>query len=187
MLPLLEIAYALRGLWRLVHLDPRGLEYFDRSIAGFWRSFRVAFLILPAYALLIPARMTLDPPTAGWPRIFAVEILTYIIGWIAFPVAAYEICRRIGRENEFPGLIVIYNWANVPSVVLWIIVVGFLVSPSLIGLGILLSYATQAALFGFVWFISRTALGVDGMTALVFAILDFGLSKILSELTHFME
>src|SRR5262245_21915267 len=96
MLPLIEIAYALRGLWRLVHLDPRGLEYFDRSIGGFWRSFRVAFLVLPAYVLLIPARMTMDPPTGSWQRIFAVEILIYLISWLVFPVAAYE--RRVGTE-----------------------------------------------------------------------------------------
>jgi hypothetical protein len=186
-MPLLEIVYALRGLWRLVHLDPHGVDYFDRSIAGFWRSFRVAFLVLPAYVLLIPARMTLDPPSGSWERIFAVEILTYLIGWLAFPVAAYEICRRIGRDAEYPGLVVVYNWASIPSVLLLIIVAGCLISPSLLWLGILLSYATQAALFGFVWFISRTTLGVDGMTALIFAVLDFALSKILGGLTHFME
>src|SRR5262249_52407356 len=99
----------------------------------------------------------------------------------------YEICRRIGREAEFPGLIVVYNWANVPSVLLWIIVAGFLISPSLLKLGILLSYATQTTVFSFVWFISRTALGVDGMTALIFAILDFAVSNILAALTHLME
>jgi len=187
MLPFLEIAYALRGLWRLVHLDPRGLDYFDRSIGGFWRSFRLALLLLPPYALLIPARMTISPPSASWLQVMIVEILIYIVSWFIFPVAAYEICRRIGRSAEYVGLIVVYNWSNILSVALNVVVVGFALSPSLVLLAYLLFYLGQAAWFGYVWFISRAALGIDGMIALIFAVLDFAISKVLNELIHFME
>ena len=44
-----EFVYVLRGLSRLVQFDIGGLGYFDRSIEGFWRSFRVALLIAPLY------------------------------------------------------------------------------------------------------------------------------------------
>ena len=37
-----EVSYGLFGAWRLAHLDRRGMEYFDTSIDGFWRSFWAA-------------------------------------------------------------------------------------------------------------------------------------------------
>lgn len=48
-----EIATALYGAYRLARLDPQGMQYFDLSIGGFWRSFFAAVLMAPFFALLI--------------------------------------------------------------------------------------------------------------------------------------
>ena len=48
-----EIAYALYGAWRLARLDSGGMGYFDRSIAGFWKSFFAALLVAPGHILLL--------------------------------------------------------------------------------------------------------------------------------------
>ena len=44
----LEIAYGIYGAWRLARLDVTGMEVFDRTVAGFWKSFFAAVLVAPA-------------------------------------------------------------------------------------------------------------------------------------------
>lgn len=182
-----EILYALRGFGRLFQADPQGLEFFDRSVAGFWRSFRVAFLVLPAYAILIPWQLMAHPPTGGWQRVILVEMLMYIISWLAFPVAAFEICRRIGRETPYFGLIVVYNWSSIVWIAVSIVAVGLQLSPSLGWLGQAIAILGQIAILVFVWFIARIALSVDGMTAFFFAILELGLTWFLWVVKSYIE
>ena len=60
MLSLAEIGPALYGAWRLAHFDPDGMRYFDRSIAGFWRSFRVALLGAPLWIIILAVNLAAD-------------------------------------------------------------------------------------------------------------------------------
>ena len=78
-----EIARAVAGLLRLVRFASSGLGCFDRTWQGFWRWFRVALLILPAYAVILPLEMQVRAPAAGWARVLLVELLIYIVGWVA--------------------------------------------------------------------------------------------------------
>ena len=36
MITLAEVARALQGCWRLARLDPAGMDFFDKTITGFW-------------------------------------------------------------------------------------------------------------------------------------------------------
>jgi hypothetical protein len=182
-----EMNHAVRGIWRLVHLDARGLDHFDRSVAGFWRSFHVAVLVLPAYAVLIPANLAMHPPTGGWQRIMAVELLIYIFAWLAYPVIAYEICRLMKRTDEYVGFIVVYNWSSILGVALSLAVAAAITGGVPRGLCSLLLYLGYGGLLFYTWFISRLALNIDGMTATIFPILEFGLSETLAELKGYME
>ena len=184
MLPLLEIAYALRGLWRLVHLDPRGLEYFDRSVAGFWRSFRVALLVAPAEALLYAGAIQDLKTHASWERLILVEILSYIVGWLVFPVAAYELARRMNRTTEYVGYIVVYNWSAIIAYSLFLLAsaphaAGMVSS----GVGDALSHLGYLVFLGYLWFLAKSALALDGVAAAGFVLLDFGLTMVLSLVT----
>jgi hypothetical protein len=176
-----EFLYVLRGLSRLVQFDIGGLGYFDRSIEGFWRSFRVALLIAPFYAIIIPFDLELIKPTAGWQHIMITEILAYIVGWLLYPLVAYEICRLIGRESEYPGYIVVYNWSKMlivtAQVVVWL--------PTLMGIT---AAETSHSLDRFVyyifliylWFIARAALKIDSFSAIGLVFTGYVLSIVLS-------
>ncbi len=188
MMVAVEIARALGGLWRLINLDPRGLDFFDRTIDGFWRSFRVALYVLPAYALLIPAQLMAERPTASWGRVMIVELLTYIVGWLAFPVIAWELCRRFDRSAAYIGYIVVYNWSAFLAVALALVVstvhlTGFL-SPGFLGL---LGLAAYAAWLGYLWFVTKLALNVDGLVATALVVLEFVLSEVLQQVSFYME
>jgi hypothetical protein len=180
---IVEFVYVLRGLRRLIQFDVGGLGYFDRSIEGFWRSFRVALLIAPLYSIIIPLDLELIKPTAGWQHIMITEILAYIVSWLLFPLVAYEICRLIGREAEYPGYIVVYNWSKMllvsAQVLVWL--------PTLMGV---MTAETSHSLdrivylifLIYLWFIARAALRLDPFSAIgmVFTsfVLTFALGKV---------
>ena len=179
--PFVEIGYAARGLWRLLQFDPSGLEYFDRSIAGFWRSFRVAILVAPLYAPLVPYKLEMIKPTAAWQQIFLVEILTYIVAWFLFPVVSYELCRWLSREAEYPGYIVTYNWSAlalaIGNALIWL--------PTFAGMASVDTSATLAAVLNhafyiYLWFLTRAALKIDSLTAVGLMFVDYVLSFLLT-------
>jgi hypothetical protein len=180
---IVEFVYVLRGLRRLIQFDADGLSYFDRSIEGFWRSFRVALLIAPLYAVVIPFDLALIKPTVGWPHIMMIEILAYVVSWLLYPLVAYEICRRIGREAEYPGYIVVYNWSAIlivtANLLVWL--------PTAMGIT---EADTSSNLFRIVyllfliylWFIARVALRIDPFSAIGLAFTSCVLTILLSKI-----
>src|SRR5258708_7095974 len=51
-----EISDALHGAWRLACLDRRGMAYFARGEAAFWRSFRAAVILYPVFLIMLALR-----------------------------------------------------------------------------------------------------------------------------------
>lgn len=181
MVSLTEVIRALAGIGRLIRLDRQGLDYFDRTIQGFWRSFAVALLVAPFYALLIPQRIEAAKPTVGWPYVMAIETLTYAIRWLLYPTIAFELCRWLKRQSEYPGYITIYNWSAILSVGIQLLVW----LPSYAGLTAAefsqnLHIAAYCLLQIYWWFIAREALKVDGIVAVGLVFTNFALMLILS-------
>ncbi|MBO0735054.1 MAG: hypothetical protein J2P48_00575, partial [Alphaproteobacteria bacterium] len=67
----LEVRLALVGSLRLAKGDRGGLACFDRSLGGFWRSFRAAIIGYPLYLMLLMMRVTV----AQWERSGALQIV----------------------------------------------------------------------------------------------------------------
>src|SRR4051812_6647033 len=108
---LLEAREALLGTLRLARGDRGGLSCFDRSLDGFWRSFRAAFIAYPLYLVLVTMRVSV----AEWERsgglwIAAVETIAYVIAWSAFPLIMLAVTRWLDRSNRFFDFMVPYNW-----------------------------------------------------------------------------
>lgn len=118
MLSRTEIAHGVSGAWRLMWGDGGGLFMLDRTLEGFWRSFRVALLIAPLHVLGSMIVYERTETVASGSLIILVEALRYIIDWTAFPVVLLEIARRAGWSARYLGAVVAMNWANVPVVIL---------------------------------------------------------------------
>ena len=71
-----EVQLALAGCLRLARGDRGGLACFDRSIDGFWRSFRAAVISYPLYLMLLAMRVSVAEwqQSGGW-RIVTVETM----------------------------------------------------------------------------------------------------------------
>lgn len=176
-----EFVYVLRGLRRLVQFDVGGLGYFDRSIEGFWRSFRVALLIAPFSAIIIPYELELIKPTVGWQHLMLTETLFYIVGWVLFPTVAYEICRYMNRETEYPGYIVVYNWSTLllvaAEVIVWLpTLMGITATATSHNLHLLVDHIYLV----YLWFIARATLRIDPFSAVGMVFADYASSVVLA-------
>ena len=119
----LEARLALTGLLRLVRGDRGGLGCFDRSVDGFWRSFRAAIACYPLYLVLLTMRVAAaDWQHSGGLRIATVETIAYILSWTAFPLLMLSLTRRIGRADRFFDFMVPYNWYQLPQSALFVVV-----------------------------------------------------------------
>jgi hypothetical protein len=181
MLSLTEIGPALYGAWRLARFDVNGMRYFDRTVEGFWRSFRVAVLAAPFTALLIGLQLSIMKVSGDWFRILAGESIAYVIGWVAFPLLAYYLTELIDRRAQYVGFIVAYNWSTL--IQLAVILPAALISRSGIlpdGLAQAVTLAANIAVLMYEWFIVRTALSLPGFGAAGVVLIDVIMSIMIN-------
>ena len=180
-----EVQLALAGCLRLARGDRGGLACFDRSLDGFWRSFRAAVICYPLYLVLLAMRVSMaEWQTSGGWRIVTVETIGYVVAWVAFPLLMLNVVRWIGRVDRFFDFMVPYNWCQVPQSALFVLV--GLVSAG----GVLSTQASEAmdlaaaiATLLYEWFIARVALDTTGLVAVFVVVLDLVLGVLISRVT----
>ncbi|MHA1568416.1 MAG: hypothetical protein ACTSXZ_03015 [Alphaproteobacteria bacterium] len=181
-----EITRALYGAWRLARLDPGGLAWFNDSVDGFWRSFFAAAIAAPGFALFVALRLAPLPVTAGPVRLVLIEVIAYVIGWVAFPLLMFYVARLIDRESRYIRFIVAANWAAVLQMALFVIVTGlargFLPDAATAIIG---AVVTGAILF-YQWFIARTALSVPGVAAAGIVLMDLVVGVFVNNIASVM-
>lgn len=174
-----EIRRALSGAVQLAKGDPGGLGWFDVSFDGFWRSFGAMFVAAPGYAILLIEQYA----RTGWPEdpfgTIVAEAITYVAGWIAYPVVAMGLTRALGLSNRYVPLIVVSNWTAVLQVAFYtaVVVVTALMP---LQLRTTLFLAATGAVLVYQWFTTKTALGSSGGVAAGFVAVDVLLSLLVS-------
>ena len=178
MLSRTEIAYGVSGAWRLMWGDAGGLYMLDRTLEGFWRSFRVAILVAPLYAFSSIIFYDRVPTEAPDTLLILLEALHYIIEWTAYPVVLLEIARRAGWSARYLGAVVARNWSQVPLIVFSTMSVAIgEVGP--LWLGQMLSLMLMAASVFWLFRILRGTLQIGIGQAIALALLDLWLSVTL--------
>ncbi|HEX3884281.1 MAG TPA: hypothetical protein VHW66_16610 [Stellaceae bacterium] len=171
-----EIRTALAGTLVLARGDGRGLGYFDASPGGFWRSFRAAAICFPLYLALALSRAGAEATA----RVVAVETIGYVISWTAFPLIVLGLVRRFERDDHFFGFMTVYNWCQVPQIVLF----AALAAAQAAGLlgetpAVAAGFAATAAVLVYEWFIARVALDVSVPAAVLVVVIDLLLATTL--------
>jgi hypothetical protein len=175
-----EFQLAIVGALRFARGDRDALGYFDRSLDGFWRSFRAAFIAYPLFLILLLLRVPAAEWAASGARIILVETIGYVILWVLFPLAMLPLTRVLGREHRFFDLMVPYNWSQVPQSAV-LVLAGLVVlsgGPSIRVLGFVAAYAILA----YEWFIVRIGLEASGLEAALVVVVDVVLSFIVGEI-----
>ena len=183
-----EVSYGLFGAWRLAHLDPRGMQYFDTSIEGFWRSFWAAALMAPLYALLVV--LQLWQRGAEWDplRVVLIEVIGYAIAWTAYPLAAWYMLSALGKQQRYVGYIVAYNWSNLIQMMVMLPVAALDAADGLpTPLSGIIFMAALAAVLFYQYFIARTALEVDMPIAAGLVFIDLMLGVLRQAIVTSLE
>ena len=184
MLTLRETSYALFGAWRLAHFDLQGTVYFDRSRQGASRSFWVAAIPVPPYAVLVLLHLAEQPIAVSWPALIVIHTLGYIIAWTAFPVAMSWVSRVLDRDQEFFGYLAMYNWAQVLTIVPVIAITAMRVGNTLPqSVMELLGLTVDLGILVYGWFIARAGLRIGPFSAIGVVALDVLLSQLIWEIT----
>jgi len=168
-----EIFNALFGAWRLLLLDRDGMNWFNLTIAGFWRSFLAAVMVAPLYFA------TLDmgaEGTSGPDGLLPVRTLQYIAGWIIFPVIMIGITRMMDWTDRYVAFIVAYNWSSVIMIGIMLPVTLFDQAYRTPGPRLDLVDAFYYIVFMFTlfygWFVAHTALRIGPVIAIAIVLLD---------------
>jgi hypothetical protein len=182
-----EAVTSLYGAYRLARRDTGGLDYFNTSLEGFWRSFYAAAFIAPPFALLLALRYAHGMVAAGPLRYAAIEVIAYVIAWVAFPVAMLLVARMLDREKHFIRFIVVYNWAAMLQNALYLPIpmmgmTGILTVSAASGLGMV----ALLLILTYTWFITKTALEVSSSAAAGIVALDLGLGVFITSVADSM-
>jgi hypothetical protein len=178
-----QFANALRGLRLMAAFDSKAWTCFDKTIAGFWASFVVAFALLPLNLIHVVLQFQSRPPTLAFVPYMIVEFLTYVLQWAMFPFVMMYVADLLQRRPRYFAHMVAYNWLQLPLTLFFLVVriAGDLhvISPQAMGALELVGLAT---FFVYGTFIAGVGLQVGIGTALALVVLDFVLSMITGQL-----
>lgn len=182
-----EVVSGLYGAFRLACLDRRGVDYFDKSLKGFWRSFFAAVLVLPLFIILIALRFGEPGLTTNAFRYVSIELISYVVSWVAFPLVILPFARQFDREDNYLGFIVAYNWASVLQSVFYIPIAMLAVTQTIpMPYDGIISILAISLIMVYVWFVTRVVLDVPPSTAIAVVGFDLILSIVIRALTEGM-
>lgn len=184
MLTFTEIRSALTGSFLLARKGTSGLQYFDVSIDGFWRSFLVIVLAAPLYLLFTWKEFLilgeLEPQSADLEfgaGFVATKFALMVVDWLVFPIAMIFISRQMSLWPKYIPFIAIYNWSSlflmlVLSPIAILFVIGFISAQAATSLNLL---ATMFVLY-YRWSVAKTVLETTMNTAALIVALELILS-----------
>lgn len=181
-------AQYLRGAWRLFRFDRQGFGAFENTPEAFWQSFWCAALVSPLWTIGLWLRALGsggDPgaaPDAGpsFLRVATVEVIAYVMVWVAFPLAMVHIVRFLDRQDRYFGYFAAYNWVNAPQVLLTVAVSALLATGLFPGdFGLIVNIAALFYSFGVLWFLARAGLDLPGGTATLVVVIDVLLNQLV--------
>ncbi len=171
--PGLVIRAHLAGALKLARFDQSGAEVFGNSAAEAWFSFIAAFLVAPMVVMWTVLDGFAAPEETPLLTAIIFETLSYMIGWLLFPVVAFHLLVFMGKDDRYPRFINAYNWTAVIQNSLFLVmhlVLGAMGAPeearALLGM-MMLSYVLM---YG--WFVARTVLEIQTGPAVTVVALD---------------
>lgn len=190
MITLGEIRAALDGSWLLLRNRPEGMRFFDQSIQGFWRSFMVVILLVPAFLISGLAEKEFffvenlfEPDAFPDQAYWAAQFVGLGADWIALPILLALLAVPIGISHRYVSFIVVRNWtsllASVPYMITYMLFLMGIISP---GIAVLLSFTCLLVVLWYRFLIARIALQATTSLAAGIVILDILLTLVISQL-----
>jgi len=166
----------LNGAWQLLRGNEQGLEAFDLSPEGFYRSF---WAIAVAFALLVPifiadhgigvafAAETTEVRFAMPLSVYVpTEVFVAAAGWAIFLVLMRSAAQIFGVGGRYSVFVIAYNWSS-----LLIVCLSLPLATAQLGglttweVNLAIQFTLGLIFLVYSWFVARTALGLSGLDA----------------------
>jgi hypothetical protein len=174
-----SIASGMHAAFLLARGRPEGLHYADSDLAGATRSFWAIAVALPAFICL---RLLSGNGGVVPAHDFALDLLSYVIGWIGFALLSRPVVEAMGAAPHWPRFIVVWNWCNVVQYLLLVVASV----PGLLGAPGLVQQAVSLVAIGWAlwleWFAIKLALESSTLAALGLLGLDLSIGLALTAL-----
>ena len=176
-----RIALSMAGAWSLAMLDRSAAEVFENTEDAFWKSFSAAIVAAPTYVVLA----LLNTPEGTTGRVVAIETISYVIGWVIFPLVMVTYTEAAGCADRYFRFIAAWNWGIVIQLLLFLLVniaSDYLPAGAMGFAGLL---ATLAVFF-YQGFIAHVTLEVRAGRAAVIVLIDIALGLCLHLIGRWM-
>lgn len=175
-----EIFEGLYGAWRLLLGDRGAVALFDDSVAGFWKSFFAAILVLPIYLVMTAMGVIEFDSSRSLPAIVLIVLEFYIIAWVLWPLIIGHVLPVLDRDDKFTLYIVAYNWMSaVGAGLFFIAVLVTTLLPIPDGFAALIMVGALLGVLAYHVLIAHTALSITIGVAIGLTVADFILHEIV--------
>ena len=167
-----EIVASLYGAVRLLRRDAGGLNDFNLTEEGFWRSFFAMVFVLPLSAF---AAVTFrENPDVSAMAVASRTIVNLTLQWAAFTAAMLAYTRALQLSHNYMRFITAYNWSSVVATLCMMVPV-LLHNLGLLGIwgALMLVFFVFLAMLTYFWYVAREALNCSGFVAAGVVFMDF--------------
>ena len=109
----MKIFQPIYGAVRLAQGKRDGMSLFGDSETDFWQAFYAARIVAPLFFIFISLQSITCVRSALSVNFYAIHAISYVVGWVLFPLVMIHLVKTIGRQQFYFRLIVAYNWASV--------------------------------------------------------------------------
>ena len=181
-----EIQRSFQGAWALLLNRREGMQAFDVSVDGFFRSFGVVFLLAPLYAIAALAEVRLlqvDGFPLTW--FFVWKFVGLGVDWLALPIVLALLAKPLGLAARYVPFIVARNWTS-PLAMSLSILPSVLFASGLIGqeLAAILFLVVVMGVIRYQYQVVRIALQTTIAMSIAVVAFDLTLSLVLAELVN---
>ncbi|MHA7774825.1 hypothetical protein [Roseibium sp. M-1] len=184
-----EIRAAWDGSLLLLRNRPEGMALFDQSIPGFWRSFSVVMLLIPAYlAGGLAERKFMFAANEYHPDMFPdgafwfAQMFGLAADWLTLPLLLAALAIPLGVSHRYVPFVVARNWtsllASTPYLIIYTLYILGIFGAELT---LFLSLLLLPVLIWYSYLVTRIALQAGLGITIGIVVLDVVLSLFIDE------
>ncbi len=157
---------SLLAAWALIKLDPRAMDYFDKSADSFWKSFWAIILVAPIFFLSL--NISYDLAVAQGHQIsFAAHVIEFLLRLPLVAVVMVFFTKFLRIDAHYSDMIIAFNWLWVISNYI-ILPLSMLISreilPPEVTTLVVMAVAVYLELY-VTWFMFKKSLKISGWLA----------------------
>lgn len=167
-------AQSLNAAWQLAKLNPRAMDYFDKSAEGFWKSFWAIILAAPLFVVWVNFSYE-KAVEQGYAGPIEANVVAFIVGLPLFALVMVLFTRFLKIDANYVPMVIAYNWLSV-IIYYATMPIDLLMRVGIVpqNIGITLTFAIIFYLQIYVtWFMFKHSLKISGALAIGVLVFEF--------------